>query len=258
LGRRLRRRGVAAPEAESVSVRLMGAVFDLRIPATEKLVLLAMADHARDDGTGCYPSVGTLASKTSQSRRGVQGIMRRLEQAGLIVPSKVSHGRFSTEYRIVLGNRAPGSLFSPVQPRTPRQSTANLTASNREPDSKNRQRILMETSRTVNEPEREKDRAGESLPDWIPLRPWLEYREMRQKIGRPLTSAAVDLIIRDLLELRGRGQDVQAVLEQSIRGSHVKVFEVKNGTNSGGRKASGAIAAPAGKYADRKASVVCT
>ena len=57
----------------------MASVFELDIPASEKLVLLAMADHARDDGTGCYPSIDLLARKTSQTRRGVQKIMRRLE-----------------------------------------------------------------------------------------------------------------------------------------------------------------------------------
>lgn len=118
-----------------MSVRLMGEIFGLDLPAVEKLVLLAMADHARDDGTGCYPSVGTLARKTSQSRRGVQKIMRRLEQAGWIAPSKLSKGRRANEYRITLANREPGSLFPPTQPRTTGPSTANHSASNREPGS---------------------------------------------------------------------------------------------------------------------------
>lgn len=122
----------------------MAAVFELEIPATEKLVLLAMADHARDDGTGCYPSVQTLAQKTSQSRRGVQGIMRRLEQAGLIIPSSLSRGRRSTEYRITLTNREQGSLFVATQPRTPAHPTANLTARNREPGSPEPLRTVIE------------------------------------------------------------------------------------------------------------------
>jgi Helix-turn-helix domain len=113
----------------------MAEIFGLDVPASEKLVLLALADHARDDGTGAYPSIGLLASKTSQSRRGVQKILRRLEQGRLVVPSNVSHGRRATEYRITLANREPGSLFGPTQPRTPAHPTANLSASNREPRS---------------------------------------------------------------------------------------------------------------------------
>lgn len=122
-----------------MSVRLMGAVFELDIAASEKLVLLAMADHARDDGTGCYPAIELLARKTSQTRRGVQKIMRRIEDAGLIAPSDVSRGgrHRSTEYKLTLwkseANSERGSLFASTQPRTPGRLTANLETPNCEP-----------------------------------------------------------------------------------------------------------------------------
>jgi helix-turn-helix protein len=146
----------------------MGAVFELEISASEKLVLLAMADHARDDGTGCYPSIETLARKTSQSRRGVQKIMRKLEEIrGLIEPSKVSQGRRTTEYRITLGNREQGSLLvagvnrepgsllvtganrepGSSQPRTRKQPTANQETRNREPGSPEPLRTVIEPSK---------------------------------------------------------------------------------------------------------------
>jgi hypothetical protein len=94
----------------------MGSIFELSIPPTEKLVLLAMADHARDDGTGCYPSISTLAKKTSLSRRGTQKLVARLKAAHLIDDTgKVS--RFGTvEYSITLARGGEqGSL--PFQPR---------------------------------------------------------------------------------------------------------------------------------------------
>jgi hypothetical protein len=118
-----------------LSIRLMAAVFELDITASEKLVLLAMADHARDDGTGCYPAVEKLALKTSQTRRGVQKIMRRLEAFGLIAPSRLSRGgpRRSTEYTLTLANSEPCSLFASTQPRTPVYATANVGTPNREP-----------------------------------------------------------------------------------------------------------------------------
>ncbi len=118
-----------------MSIRLMGVVFALEIAASEKLVLLAMADHARDDGTGCYPSIDLLARKTSQSRRGVQKIMRRLEDAGLISPSRISRGgpRRSTEYKLIVENCEPRSLFSSTQPRTAPLATANAGTPNGEP-----------------------------------------------------------------------------------------------------------------------------
>lgn len=108
----------------------MAAVFELEISPNEKLTLLALADHARDDGTGCYPSIETLARKTSQKRRGVQGIMRRLEKLRLIEPTgHVRGGRgMATEYRITLEKGAQGALFCPEKGRTGQQERAHLNA----------------------------------------------------------------------------------------------------------------------------------
>src|SRR5712664_3378227 len=62
----------------------MARVFELPIPTTPKFVLMAMADPARDDGTNCYPSTGTLAKKTSLSERAIQHCIDDLERAGYI------------------------------------------------------------------------------------------------------------------------------------------------------------------------------
>jgi Helix-turn-helix domain len=137
-----------------VSVRLITAVFQLDIAPSEKLVLLAMADHAHDDGTGCYPSIELLARKTSQTRRGVQKIMRRLQGAGLIAPSKVSRGgpRRSTEYTLMLANSEPRSLFASTQPRTPVHATANVGMPNREPQCTQQRTGFARTIKNHHEP----------------------------------------------------------------------------------------------------------
>lgn len=178
-----------------MSVRLMAAVFELEIPAREKLVLLAMADHARDDGTGCYPSIGLLARKTSQTRRGVQKIMRRLEeQYSLLKPTQLRVGT-STEYRITLKDREQGPLFTsktcehrthpPCEPdshplRTPDASPANGVRTPCEPGSP-------EPSVTTKEPPmnqvvRRKSDENSSFPEDF-LRFWEAYpkREARAR-----------------------------------------------------------------------------
>jgi len=68
------------------------------------LVLIAMANHAHNDGTGCYPSIATLARKTSLSIRGVQSTVRRLEQTGFLVAMGKSKGGrgLTTEYTLTL------------------------------------------------------------------------------------------------------------------------------------------------------------
>ncbi len=74
-----------------MSVKVMSAVWELNLPQNQKLVLLAFADHADDDGV-CYPSVGRIAWKTGISERQVQRIVKKLRAAGLVVLLRNAQG----------------------------------------------------------------------------------------------------------------------------------------------------------------------
>ena len=67
-----------------MSVRVMSMVWEADLPTTEKVVLLAIADSADDDGDNAWPSVATLARKASVSDRRVQQIVKSLESQGLL------------------------------------------------------------------------------------------------------------------------------------------------------------------------------
>jgi len=85
-----------------MSVKIMSQVWELDIDHSEMIVLLAMADHADDDGQNCYPSNAYLAWKTGYSDRQVRRVLRTLESTGII--TRVAHeegGRgLATEYRL--------------------------------------------------------------------------------------------------------------------------------------------------------------
>lgn len=85
-----------------MSVKVMAEVWALDLPVGEMIVLLALADHAHDDGSKCFPGVNYLAWKTCTDRRSVQRNLRRLESKHLILPvSSMLGGRgHATEYRI--------------------------------------------------------------------------------------------------------------------------------------------------------------
>jgi hypothetical protein len=68
-----------------MSVKVMGAVWDLDLPPAQKFVLLAYADHADHEGENVYPAIGLVSRKTGLSERQVQTSTRELEQAGYIV-----------------------------------------------------------------------------------------------------------------------------------------------------------------------------
>ena len=61
----------------------MSAVWAVDLPAGEKLVLLALADCANDEGK-CYPGLTSLARKTGKSRRSLIDTIHALEKAGHI------------------------------------------------------------------------------------------------------------------------------------------------------------------------------
>ena len=87
-----------------MSLRLMVRVFQLDIPPAKKLVLLAMAEHANNEGSSCYPSIARLMKETSLSRRSVQTLLRELEKAELLVRvGKARGGRsITTKYALNL------------------------------------------------------------------------------------------------------------------------------------------------------------
>ena len=111
-----------------MSVEIMSMVFK-RYPAGggERLLALALADHASDDGTRVFPSVGRLAAKSVQSERTVQYQLRKMEQIGWLVRVSDSTGGRgnTTEYCISLewikgAELAPFIAKKRVQPETQR------------------------------------------------------------------------------------------------------------------------------------------
>lgn len=96
-----------------MSVKMMGQVWECQFTKAEQSVMLAMADHAKDDGTDCYPSIERIAWKTDYSTRQVQRVIKDLSERGiLILIRKGGRGR-AAEYRIDLGKANIKPDFAP-------------------------------------------------------------------------------------------------------------------------------------------------
>jgi hypothetical protein len=83
-----------------MSGKVMGAVWDLDLPHSKQLVLLAMADHAHHDGTQVFASAKLIAWKTGYSVRQTQRIIDQLESDGLIKLTSPATPRMPPIYRI--------------------------------------------------------------------------------------------------------------------------------------------------------------
>jgi uncharacterized protein YdaU (DUF1376 family) len=72
------------------------------------------------------------------------------------------------------------------------------------------------------------------LPCWVPEKPWNDFLMMREKMRKPPTIRAKELIVMELEKLLNQGHDPAEVLNQSTKKSYLDVYplgESRNGTN---------------------------
>lgn len=108
-----------------MSLRCMLAVLDhSQAKHDARLVLIAIADYARDDGTNAYPSVATLAKKANISIRSARNALRQLEDSGEIetTPSDGGGKERTNIYRVILPGLNPESEPTPRQNLPPAKS----------------------------------------------------------------------------------------------------------------------------------------
>lgn len=113
------------------------ALYDVR-PGTvtdgARFTLLALADHARPDGTGAWPYVANLAELLGTSERTVYRHLAQLEEAGLIRPGDqalVEH--YPADKRPRVWDLAmPKRPDARVTPRPDRSVTPSTTMSPRD------------------------------------------------------------------------------------------------------------------------------
>ena len=122
-----------------MSIQVMTLVFGrLCGSPTEKIVLLAMADHADDDGSDVRPSAATLAAKCDVTRETVFRTWKKLERKGLIskVGKKAVRGGAVTVWQLNLEAISelpkPGDILSLSDTQSREVVTEDHASSDRE------------------------------------------------------------------------------------------------------------------------------
>jgi hypothetical protein len=90
-----------------MSVRVMAWVWEhSQARGSDRLVLLAIADNANDDGGNAFPGHAELMRKTLLPRSTVYGCIERLIESGELERAEPGGGRGRrTIYRVTMGNR---------------------------------------------------------------------------------------------------------------------------------------------------------
>lgn len=186
------------------------------ITSTQKLVLLALADWANDEGL-CWPSIDRVCVKSSLTRRTVQIAIKDLSEMGLLTQEK-STGR-SCKYWIKVGAQEmhPCSSSAPeVQEKRPRGAS----------DAPNTSYTHQSNTKDVME-----------LPDWLPKDAWDGWVSMRKQIKKPASERAMKMAIKKLEELSRQGHDPGQVLDQSTMSSWSDLYPIKQEVKSNGKRA---------------------
>jgi hypothetical protein len=85
-----------------MSIKIMAEIWKYDFPHPIQLLLLALADHAKDDGTSIYPSKRLLSWKTGYSVRQVQRLIRVLENREILITQRAANSQFPTVYAMDL------------------------------------------------------------------------------------------------------------------------------------------------------------
>lgn len=138
-----------------MSIRLMNDVWKAPVSATDKLVLLALADWSNDDGQ-CWPSMAQLIVKTGLSERGVRKSLRRLEDEGQLT-SRQNPGK-GVHYTVHPGTTCPPAQNAPRHhvPQTPARRAPNTSGTTNKPSQASPSRVT---------PASGKARRGTRLPE---------------------------------------------------------------------------------------------
>jgi hypothetical protein len=181
-----------------MSIRLMCAAFDAEVPATQKLVLLALCDNANDQGQ-CFPSVALLERKCSLSDRAVQNAIAWLEEQGYL--SRTFRTGRATLYVITPERGSPPNDVHPRTTFTPPPNVVHPTPEPRSPI-------------TIKEPSKNRKKISAiERPDEVTEQTWNDYLQLRKQKRADLTLTALDALKR---EARKAGWSLEAVLRECI------------------------------------------
>ena len=179
----------------------MSQVWDIEgIDSSECLVLIALADHADDQGR-CYPSIGRLAKRTKLSDRGVQKVISRLIEKGFVSVSPCA-GQGGSNLYTVTATPEPSSPLNDVHPRTAFTTPPNHVRKTPEPRSP-------KPSRTVIEPSFSKTEAKpvEILAEVASENAASSFVAFRKQIKKPLTATAAGRLRGSLSQIKAQGGD---------------------------------------------------
>lgn len=255
-----------------MSLRLMSAAWAAHLPSTPKLVLLALADNANDEGN-CAPSMKRIAQKCSLTERAVLNNINLLELGGFVL--RENRQFKSNNYIIAPPNTWQTERAKPSKQRQKeaekREAQRRLMYAHTEPDSvctepdsdtelnsvrtepnsvtnitiKSTTRLRTGDARAMQQNAWVRDATAATvaaeateqttLPDWVDREAFFEFREHRRAIKKPLTPQSEKLALKTLFNIFNNGESQREVIERSILNGWAGLFPNGKKNNFGNK-----------------------
>lgn len=186
--------------------------------ASDKLILIALADRHNEDSNIAYPSIAWLCEFSDLNRKTVIASLQRLEAAGLIADSgqRVGKSKQIKAYSLAIETvpKTEQSQKRDSPEISPRQSQKRDT----------------EPSRNLclsNDKQYTRDSHWPEVPNWVPADKWNAFLKMRKAMRKWPTDDAVKLMLGKLRRWRDAGHDLGAIFDNSIENNWTGLFEPK-------------------------------
>lgn len=150
----------------------MGRAFYTDLPAHLKFTLVALADHADDDGGNVYPGQQLLARKVGVSVRAVRDQLHELETRGYLLPERRRTAHGTRPYRLNVALLPDGADRKPTADRQKLPTGSPAPVSNEStgsPASVDRKPTADKPSVTVSKKQPRETPRRTRLPDLFPL-----------------------------------------------------------------------------------------
>lgn len=165
----------------------MSWAWETSLPATEKMVLLCLCDHANDEGQ-CWPSMARIARKCSVTDRTVQRAIKHLREWGVLTGDHEA----GKVYKFQIN---PRHCVTPDTVSPPTITTKPPTQCRQTPDTVSPEPL------ENHQQEPSEDSPADAEPSLTPDHVWEFYRSVAMQFGRPIP-AKFDPDRRQLLRHR--------------------------------------------------------
>ena len=214
----------------------MTKVWELDLKSTDKLVLLALADHANDD-CECYPSLNKISNKSGLSKQGLLNSIDRLVKNGYLIKefrNRADGSQTSNLYILKVeggsqrGGRGVVNEVEGGSQRGGRGVVNEVDSFNHQLEPSSNHQFNRQSKNIKPDIKQGADKSDAViLPDFIKSEVWENWKKYRKE--RKLTCREITLKaqIEKLKIWHAKGHNVNEIIDTSIASGWQGLFEPK-------------------------------